>query len=73
MSKPSEYPHLVRRTDVKAAEETFSHPWNPSSEMTGTHLSALGGLARTGVSIIRVPPGKESFAYHAHHREEEWV
>ena len=30
-------------------------------------------LVRTGVNIGRVPPGKESFVYHAHHREEEWI
>jgi uncharacterized cupin superfamily protein len=27
----------------------------------------------TGVSRVRVPAGRESFVYHAHHREEEWV
>lgn len=26
-----------------------------------------------GVTIARVPPGKESFIYHAHQNEEEWV
>jgi uncharacterized cupin superfamily protein len=31
------------------------------------------GLVRTGVNIGRVPPGKESFVYHLHHREEEWI
>jgi uncharacterized cupin superfamily protein len=25
------------------------------------------------VSHVRVPPGKESFVYHSHHREEEWI
>jgi uncharacterized cupin superfamily protein len=67
------YPHLVRAEQVKAAEGSFSHPWNPQSLLVGSHLSKLGGLKRTGVSIVRIPAGHESFAYHAHHREEEWI
>lgn len=67
------YPHIVRRAEARAAESRFSHPWNPNSEITGTHLSELVGLARTGVSIARIGPGKESFAYHLHHIEEEWL
>jgi uncharacterized cupin superfamily protein len=70
---PEPYPHLLRAEQVKAAEGSFSHPWNPQSLLVGTHLSALGGLKRSGVSIVRVPAGHESFAYHAHHREEEWI
>lgn len=73
MNKPNTYPHIVRGADAKAAEGTFSHPWNPLSELTGSQLSRLGGLTRTGVSIARMAPGKESFAYHAHHTEEEWI
>ena len=67
------YPHLLRAKDIKREESTFSHPWNEKSEVTGTHLSGMAGLTRTGVSVVRIPPGKESFAYHMHHREEEWV
>jgi len=67
------YPHLLRAVDIKKAESTFSHPWNPKSEIIGTHMSALAGLLRSGVSLVRIPAGKESFAYHSHHREEEWI
>lgn len=66
-------PYLVRADDVKAAAESFSHPWNPNSRVIGTHLSPMAGLQRTGLSLVRVPAGKESFAYHLHHREEEWI
>jgi uncharacterized cupin superfamily protein len=31
------------------------------------------GLERLGVHLMRVPPGKESFVYHVHHTEEEFV
>ena len=73
MSKTEEYEHLVRRDRIVNEEQTFSHPWNEKSGITGTHLSRLGGLERTGVSLVRIAPGKESFAYHLHHREEEWI
>lgn len=71
MNKP--YPHLLRAAEIKNCEETFSHPWNPKSEITGTHMSRQAGLSRTGVSLVRIAPGRESFAYHLHHREEEWI
>ena len=59
----------------KAAERASrsSHPWNPNSELYGTRLSSLVGLSRVGVSRVSVPPGKESFVYHSHQREEEWI
>jgi len=66
-------PHLIRAQAVRETEAEFHHPWNPASHIVGTHLSKLGGLERTGVSIARVPAGKESFAYHSHHCEEEWL
>lgn len=65
--------NLIRAADIAASESRHSHPWNENSEMHGTHLSSLAGLQRTGVSIVRVPPGKESFVYHLHHFEEEWI
>jgi uncharacterized cupin superfamily protein len=67
------YPHIVRKAAIQEGEGTFSHPWNPASQITGTRMSELGGLKRTGVSVARVAPGKESFAYHSHHTEEEWI
>lgn len=70
---PQPYPHLLRAANVKAAESSVSHPWNPKSLLVGTHLSQAGGLKRSGVSLVRIPSGHESFAYHAHHREEEWI
>lgn len=66
-------PQLLRAADIAASEESHAHPWNPHSEMHGVHLSAGTGLERTGVSLVRIPPGKESFTYHLHHFEEEWI
>jgi uncharacterized cupin superfamily protein len=71
MDKPSL--NIVRAADVAAHEQEFSHPWNPNSLMRGTQLARSAGLRRTGVNFIRVPAGKESFVYHSHQHEEEWI
>lgn len=69
--KPNLY--LLRAEDIAARSQTFSHPWNPSSELTGYQLAKATGLRRTGVSLARMAPGKESFVYHSHWNEEEWI
>lgn len=69
----TECPNLFRADQIDEHQSCSSHPWNANSEIHGTHLSRLAGLERTGVSLVRIPPGKESFVYHAHQREEEWV
>lgn len=66
-------PQLIRSTTIADAAASHSHPWNTNSELFGTHVSRLAGLQRTGISLVRLPPGKESFIYHLHHREEEWI
>jgi uncharacterized cupin superfamily protein len=71
MEKPSL--NIVRAADIAAHAQEFSHPWNPQSLMRGTQLARSVGLKRTGVNFIRVPPGKESFVYHSHRYEEEWI
>jgi uncharacterized cupin superfamily protein len=71
MDKPSL--NIVRAADIAAHSQEFSHPWNPNSQMHGTQLALSVGLKRTGVNFIRVPPGKESYVYHSHQSEEEWI
>jgi uncharacterized cupin superfamily protein len=71
MDKPSL--NIVRAADIAAHSQEFSHPWNPNSEMHGTQLARSVGLKRTGVNFIRVPAGKESYVYHSHQCEEEWI
>jgi uncharacterized cupin superfamily protein len=73
-------PSLVRtapRSDAPDAKVTeggvFSHPLNPKSEV---HMRSLGdavGLERLGVHLMRIAPGKESFVFHMHHTEEEFI
>jgi uncharacterized cupin superfamily protein len=71
MDKPSL--NIVRAADIAAHAQQFSHPWNPNSDMHGTQLARSVGLKRTGVNFIRVPPGRESYVYHSHQLEEEWI
>ena len=35
--------------------------------------AALAGLRRTALSLARVPPGRESFIYHSHEHDEEFL
>jgi uncharacterized cupin superfamily protein len=65
--------HILRASQIGARQEPFSHHWNPKSELIGVQLGKQLGLKRVGVTIARMPPGKESFVPHAHHREEEWL
>ncbi len=65
--------NIVRAADIAAHAQEFSHPWNPQSLMRGTQLARSVGLKRTGVNFIRVPAGRESFVYHSHRYEEEWL
>jgi len=65
---------LSRAADrAKIAEESFSHPFNPNSQIFGRTLSDGTGLERIGVHLIRIPGGKESFVYHRHRTEEEFI
>lgn len=72
-AKKSGDANVLRAREIGARQKTFSHPWNPNSEISGVELGAALGLTRTGVSIASLAPGKESFALHAHQREEEWI
>lgn len=65
--------NLLRAAQIARASATFSHPWNPNSEITGAFLARATGMKRVGVNLARIKPGKESFVPHAHQREEEWI
>jgi uncharacterized cupin superfamily protein len=71
IDKPNLY--LLRAADMAARSQTFSHPWNPKSEIAGYQMGKATGLKRIGVNLARLAPGKESFVYHAHWTEEEWI
>jgi uncharacterized cupin superfamily protein len=65
--------YLLRAADIASRSQTFSHPWNSKSEVTGYQLGRSTGLRRTGVNLARLAPGRESFVYHSHWTEEEWI
>ncbi|WP_330203671.1 cupin domain-containing protein [Cyanobacterium sp. DS4] len=64
---------ILRAKEIADSIQTFSHPWNSKSEISGVYLGRTVGLKRTGVNFARIAPGKESFVYHSHYREEEWI
>lgn len=64
---------ILRAEQIATSMQTFSHPWNPQSEISGTYLGRTVGLKRTGVNFAKLAPGKESFIYHSHYCEEEWM
>jgi uncharacterized cupin superfamily protein len=64
---------VLQASEIVQREQSFSHPWNPKSQLIGVQLSRSLGLKRTAISIARMPPGKESFVYHSHPHEEEWL
>lgn len=69
---PTDY--LVRTSELdSSAALHVSHPLNDRSEIFMTRLSDPTGLTHVGVSIARVPPGKESFVLHVHSIQEEWM
>lgn len=61
------------RAGTPGQEFEVRHPLNPNSHLWMRPLGRLTGLQRVGVSLARVPPGKESFIYHSHQHEEEFV
>jgi len=66
--------HLATAAQIQAEPEVpIAHPLNPKSEVYLHRLSAKVGLQREQVYLSRIPPGKESFAYHAHKGDEEWL
>lgn len=74
MNEPNKPHPLIKAEDAKKlAQQTFSHPLNPNSEIRGISLSNLVGLQRVGFHLACIPPGKESFIYHSHESEEEFI
>jgi uncharacterized cupin superfamily protein len=73
MSKTEAPPFLIHNGDDKDGVHTVNHPWNDKSHITMNELARRTGLSRAIVKHAVIPPGKESFVYHAHHTDEEWV
>ncbi|MFL5301253.1 MAG: cupin domain-containing protein [Anaeromyxobacteraceae bacterium] len=63
---------LVRAED-RAEPRRYQHAENPRSELHYVPLSRPARLARVAVNLARVPPGRESYVFHLHHVQEEWM
>ena len=66
-------PFLIRSGDTSEGVHRVQHPWNEKSDITMNELARRTGMTRAIVKHAVIPPGKESFVYHAHLRDEEWV
>jgi uncharacterized cupin superfamily protein len=64
---------LWRAAEAAPTARAFTQKLNANSLFRATALSRLAGMSRAHVSLVRLPPGKDSFAYHAHMFEEEWI
>lgn len=64
---------LWRAAEIAPTARPFTQKLNPQSLFRAAPLSRLAGMSRAHVSLVRLPPGKESFAKHAHMLEEEWI
>jgi uncharacterized cupin superfamily protein len=67
-------PNLLSAAELARAPEVhIRHPLNPASDIYLRSLGRPVGLKRLSLSLARVPPGKESFIYHSHEHDEEFL
>ena len=67
------HPLLKANAIAQLQQQILSHPLNPNSEIRGVSLSEQAGMQRIGFHLVHIPPGKESFIYHSHQFEEEFI
>jgi uncharacterized cupin superfamily protein len=66
-------PRVLVRAAERGPARAYRHPENPRSEVHLGALSRPAGLTRVAVVHTRVPAGRESFVYHLHQHDEEWL
>lgn len=65
---------LLKAAEIDALSDVrIRHPLNPNSDVRLRPLGELAGLSRVRLTLARIPPGKESFVYHAHEADEEFL
>ena len=70
---PAAKPLLTAAEIAELPEFHLRHPFNPQSDIYLKRLAPLAGLTRLSLTMGRVPPGKDSFIYHSHERDEEFL
>jgi uncharacterized cupin superfamily protein len=71
--QPKPRPYLSAAEIAAAPEVHIRHPLNPASDVYLRALGRVAGLQRTALTLARVPPGRESFIYHSHEHDEEFL
>ena len=67
-------PHPLLRADGDAVPEVcVRHPLNPKAKVYLKALSRAVGMERAQLWAARLPPGHESFMFHSHMTEEEFL
>jgi uncharacterized cupin superfamily protein len=66
---------VLRADEMRAKRRAYRQRLNedPNAVFDIFGLSGRAGLNQTGLSIAWLAPDRETFAYHAHHYEEEWI
>lgn len=64
---------VFRPAEMQEKAQAFTQRLNPGSAFSIFRLGLRAGLKQAGVSIVKLAPGRQSFAYHAHRVEEEWI
>lgn len=64
-------PFIISTEDVP--ETTHRYPKSDEITSYGRAIGKAAGLLRTGIHVIRLPPGQRSSYPHAEEDEEEWV
>jgi uncharacterized cupin superfamily protein len=72
-SQTSAASHLSAAAVQSLEEVHIRHPLNPASDVFLRRLTPIFGLQRLALYVARVPPGKESFLFHRHERDEEFL
>jgi uncharacterized cupin superfamily protein len=71
--QPKPRPYLSAAEIAAAPEVHIRHPLNPASDVYLRALGRVAGLQRTALTLARVPPARESFIYHSHEHDEEFL
>jgi uncharacterized cupin superfamily protein len=74
MTEPSRAKSYFSAAEIAGLPEVhIRHPLNPASDVYLRSLGRMIGFQRTAFTLARVPPGRESFIYHAHEHDEEFI
>lgn len=66
--------HLLRAADIAALDERrHEHQFNANAVRLTRTLGLATGLARIGVHLVRLQPGRDSTQQHYHDADEEFL